>query len=110
MRNLLGFENNKIDAWYLDGFDPAKNKSMWSNSVFQYIGFLSTENATFGTFTSAGFVKRGMQKFGFKVDRVKGFGNKRHKLIGARSTNHNESKTRFDNSTVQGPWDANTTG
>ena len=94
LRNLLGFENNKIDAWYLDGFDPAKNQSMWSNSIFQYIGFLSSENATFGTFTSAGFVKRGMQKFGFEVDRVKGFGNKRHKLIGARLSNHAESKTK----------------
>ena len=94
LRNLLGFENNKIDAWYLDGFDPGKNQSMWSNSIFQYIGFLSSVNATFGTFTSAGFVKRGMQKFGFEVDRVKGFGNKRHKLIGARLSNHAESKTK----------------
>ena len=92
LRNLLGFKNNQIDAWYLDGFDPSKNNSMWSNSIFQYIKFLSTENATFGTFTSAGFVKRGMRKFGFKVDKVKGFGNKRHKLIGARSSNHVEFK------------------
>ena len=92
LRNLLGFKNNQIDAWYLDGFDPSKNNSMWSNSIFQYIKFLSTENATFGTFTSAGFVKRGMRKFGFKVDKVKGFGNKRHKLIGARPSNHIEFK------------------
>ena len=85
LKNLLGLKNNQIDAWYLDGFDPNKNKSMWSNSVFQYMRFLSTENATFGTFTSAGFVKRGLKKFGFKVDKVKGFGKKRHKLIGRMS-------------------------
>ena len=58
LKNLLGLNNNQIDAWYLDGFDPSKNKSMWSNSVFQYMRFLSAENATFGTFTSAGFVKK----------------------------------------------------
>mgnify|MGYP001396678984 CR=1 FL=1 len=85
LKNLLGLNNNQIDAWYLDGFDPSKNKSMWSNSVFQYMKFLSAENATFGTFTSAGFVKRGLKKFGFKVDKVKGFGRKRHKLIGRMS-------------------------
>ena len=84
LKNLLGFKNNQIDAWYLDGFDPKKNKSMWSNSVFQYIEFLSARSATFGTFTSAGFVRRGLKKFGFEVDKVKGFGKKRHKLIGRK--------------------------
>mgnify|MGYP003311430091 FL=1 len=33
LKNLLGFQNNQINAWYLDGFDPSKNKSMWRNSV-----------------------------------------------------------------------------
>ncbi len=85
LKNLLGFKNNKIDAWYLDGFDPSKNISMWSNSVFQNIGFLSRRDATFGTFTAAGFVKRGLSKFGFEINKVKGFGNKRHKLVGKKS-------------------------
>jgi len=84
LKNLLGLKNNQIDAWYLDGFDPSKNKSMWSNAVFQYMKFLSTSDATFGTFTSAGFVRRGLKKFGFEVDKVKGFGKKRHKLVGRR--------------------------
>ena len=82
LKNLIGFSNNKIDAWYLDGFDPKKNASMWNTRIFQYIGLLSNPNATFGTFTAAGFVKRGLKKFGFKVEKVKGFGRKRHKLIG----------------------------
>ena len=84
LKNLLGLKNNQIDAWYLDGFNPGKNKSMWSNAVFQYMKFLSARNATFGTFTSAGFVRRALKKFGFKVDKVKGFGKKRHKLIGIK--------------------------
>ena len=55
LKNLLGFKNNQINAWYLDGFDPRKNKSMWSNSVLQYIKFLSTKdgnlwNIYFGRF------------------------------------------------------------
>ena len=85
LKNLLGFKNNQIDAWYLDGFDPNKNSAMWSNSVFQNIEFLSRKDSTFGTFTAAGFVKRGLSKFGFEVNKVKGFSNKRHKLIGKKS-------------------------
>ncbi len=88
LKNLLGLKNNQIDAWYLDGFDPSKNKSMWNNSVFQYMKFLSNDNATFGTFTSAGFVKRGLKKFGFEVDKVEGFGKKRHKLIGIKPSDN----------------------
>ena len=93
LQNLLGFKNNQINAWYLDGFDPRKNKSMWSNSVFQYIKFLSTKDATFGTFTSAGFVRRGLKKFGFEVEKVKGYGRKRHKLIGSSSSDNSDTKT-----------------
>jgi tRNA 5-methylaminomethyl-2-thiouridine biosynthesis bifunctional protein len=91
LKNLLGLKNNKINAWYLDGFDPRKNKSMWSNSVFQYIKFLSTKDATFGTFTSAGFVGRGLKKFGFEVEKVKGYGKKRHKLIGWSSADNSDT-------------------
>ena len=94
LKNLLGLKNNQINAWYLDGFDPNKNKSMWSNSVFQYINFLSSRNATFGTFTSAGFVKRGLEKFGFEVNKVKGFGKKRHKLIGSKSFDASNASTQ----------------
>ena len=82
LQNLLGFSNNLIDAWYLDGFDPAKNQAMWNSSVSQLVALLSSNQATFGTFTSAGFVKRNFTKFGYDVSKVKGFGNKRHKLIG----------------------------
>ncbi|MDB9783966.1 tRNA (5-methylaminomethyl-2-thiouridine)(34)-methyltransferase MnmD, partial [Gammaproteobacteria bacterium] len=82
LQNLLGFSNNLIDAWYLDGFDPAKNQAMWNSSVTQLVALLSSNQATFGTFTSAGFVKRNFTKFGYDVSKVNGFGNKRHKLIG----------------------------
>ena len=94
LKNLLGLKNNQIDAWYLDGFDPNKNKSMWCNSVFQYVNFLSSKNATFGTFTAAGFVKRGLEKFGFEVNKVKGFGKKRHKLIGSKSFGASHASTK----------------
>ncbi len=83
--SLVGNDNNKFDAWYFDGFDPSKNISMWSPNVFSNINLLSKENTTFGTYTAAGFVRRGLEENNFNVSKVKGFGNKRHRLQGVFS-------------------------
>jgi tRNA 5-methylaminomethyl-2-thiouridine biosynthesis bifunctional protein len=70
------------DAWFLDGFAPAKNAEMWSTEVFTQIARLSKTNTTFATFTSAGLVRRGLQAVGFKVEKQAGFGKKREMLRG----------------------------
>ncbi len=71
-----------IDAWYLDGFSPAKNPEMWSESILAHVGWLSHMGTTFATFTSAGEVRRGLQAAGFTVHKVAGFGHKREMSIG----------------------------
>jgi len=70
------------DAWFLDGFAPSKNSDMWSDTLFDHIGRLSKAQSTFATFTSAGNVRRQLQRIGFKVNKVKGFGKKREMLQG----------------------------
>jgi tRNA 5-methylaminomethyl-2-thiouridine biosynthesis bifunctional protein len=72
----------KADAWFLDGFAPAKNADMWSTEVFAHIAALSKPNTTFATFTSAGMVRRGLQVAGFKVEKLAGFGKKREMMRG----------------------------
>lgn len=72
----------RVDAWFLDGFAPAKNPDMWSPAVFSQLARLSSQDATFGTFTSVGDVRRGLQQVGFHVMRVPGFGHKREMLTG----------------------------
>lgn len=78
--------NGKIDAWYLDGFAPAKNPEMWSDTLFRSMARLSyndgQHHSTVATFTAAGLVKRGLKGAGFKVAKIKGFGRKREMLIG----------------------------
>lgn len=74
--------NPRIDAWFLDGFAPAKNPAMWSDDLFQAIADLSGPGTTFSTFTAAGIVKRGLQSAGFEVQKVQGFGHKRDMLCG----------------------------
>jgi len=67
----------RVDAWFLDGFSPAKNPDMWQPALFQTMARLSAPGATFATFTSAGFVRRGLGAVGFRVEKVPGFANKR---------------------------------
>ncbi len=72
----------RIDAWFLDGFAPAKNPDMWTPALFAELARLSAPGATLATFTSAGFVRRGLGEAGFAMQRVKGFGHKREMLAG----------------------------
>ena len=71
-----------IDCWYLDGFAPSRNKSMWSSPVYEHIARCSSDGATLATFTAAGHVRRGLAEVGFRIERVPGYGGKRHMTIG----------------------------
>lgn len=70
------------NALFLDGFAPSKNSGMWSEALFNQIARLSKANTTFATFTSAGDVRRQLQRIGFLVNKTKGFGKKREMLSG----------------------------
>jgi tRNA 5-methylaminomethyl-2-thiouridine biosynthesis bifunctional protein len=72
------------DAWYLDGFAPARNPAMWSDEVFSEIARLSRPGARLASFTAAGSVRRGLTSAGFKVSRHPGFAQKRHCIRGER--------------------------
>ena len=44
----------KVDAWFLDGFDPAKNPAMWCEPLYQQMAKLTAPQGTFATFTEIG--------------------------------------------------------
>jgi tRNA 5-methylaminomethyl-2-thiouridine biosynthesis bifunctional protein len=69
-----------VDAWFLDGFAPAKNEAMWSDAVFREMARLSAPGAVAATFTVAGGVRRGLQAAGFRVEKRPGHGRKRERL------------------------------
>jgi tRNA 5-methylaminomethyl-2-thiouridine biosynthesis bifunctional protein len=71
-----------IDAWFLDGFAPSKNPDMWTDALFSQMARLSKTGTTFGTFTAAGVVKRGLAGVGFTIKKRNGFGRKRDMLTG----------------------------
>lgn len=82
--SMLSAFDTPVDAWFLDGFSPSKNPDLWSEAVFSHIGRLSAPDATLATFTSAGFVRRGLQAQGFAIEKVAGHGHKREMSIGQR--------------------------
>src|SRR5690606_18583872 len=69
------------DAFFLDGFDPAHNPQMWSEPLMRALARLAAPEATAATWTSAGAVRRALQAAGFEVEKVQGFGGKRHMTV-----------------------------
>ncbi len=64
--------DEKIDAWFLDGFAPAKNPDMWQPKLFQTLKAKSNEQATYSTFTAARLVRDGLKNAGFSVTKQPG--------------------------------------
>lgn len=81
-----------IDAWFLDGFSPAKNDAMWNDALYAHIARSSRQGTTCASFTAAGHVRRGLDKAGFTVSRVDGFGHKRHRITGVFNGKPKENK------------------
>ena len=72
----------RADAWYLDGFSPAKNPELWSPDLMAEVARHTAPGGTFATYTAAGHVRRALTEAGFSVTRRPGFGRKRHMTAG----------------------------
>lgn len=76
--NWAGF----ADAWFLDGFAPAKNPELWEPELLVAVAQHTKPSGTCATYSAAGAVRRGLKQAGFDVTRTAGFGRKRHMTIG----------------------------
>lgn len=70
----------RADAWFLDGFSPAKNAGMWAGDIYPLVAVRSAPGARAATFTVAGDVRRGLAEAGFDVRKAEGHGRKRQRL------------------------------
>lgn len=86
-----------IDAWFLDGFAPSCNETLWAESIFTQMQRLSRTGTTAATYSCAGIVKRGLQTHGFEINKVKGFGRKREMLTAVMGDNTNSLALNDDN-------------
>ncbi|SHH04940.1 tRNA U34 5-methylaminomethyl-2-thiouridine-forming methyltransferase MnmC [Cognatiyoonia sediminum] len=83
-RETLPNWQGQADAWFLDGFSPAKNPELWDDALIKEVGRHTKPNGTFATYTAAGHVRRALTDAGFQVERAKGFGRKRHMSVGTK--------------------------
>lgn len=83
-RNTLSDWDGQADAWFLDGFSPAKNPELWGEALMADVGAHTRPGGTFATYTAAGAVRRALVSAGFDVDRTPGFGRKRHMSRGVK--------------------------
>lgn len=81
-RKTLPEWSGRADAWYLDGFSPAKNPEIWNPELMAEVARHTAPNGTFATYTAAGHVRQSLAEAGFVVERAPGFGRKRHMTIG----------------------------
>ena len=77
-RDALPGWDGQADAWFLDGFSPAKNPELWSPDMMRQVGLHTRAGGTAATYSAAGFVRQGLTDAGFTVTRVPGYGRKRH--------------------------------
>lgn len=81
-RESLPRWDGTADAWFLDGFAPARNPEMWEPGLLAEIARHSRPGATLATYTAAGHVRRALEAAGFAVARAPGYGRKRHMTRG----------------------------
>lgn len=83
-RQRLGAWQGRADAWFLDGFSPAKNPELWGEDLLAEVARHTAPGGTFATYTAAGHVRRALGEAGFTVTRSPGFGTKRHMSRGIK--------------------------
>lgn len=92
----------RFDAWYLDGFSPAKNPAMWEENIFLRIADRTARGGTLSTFSAAGTVRRGLQAAGFTVEKTEGFGVKRDMTVATLNSAASSPPSEIKNIAVLG--------
>ncbi len=70
----------EVHAWYLDGFSPPRNPTMWHEKLCQNIARLSGRDTTLASYSVAAELRRNLDSVGFVCQRRPALGQKRHCL------------------------------
>lgn len=81
-RQTLPAWDGQADAWFLDGFSPARNPELWEPELMKSVADHTNPGGTCATYSAAGAVRRALDAAGFEVERVPGYGRKRHMTVG----------------------------
>ncbi|QHQ36039.1 tRNA (5-methylaminomethyl-2-thiouridine)(34)-methyltransferase MnmD [Algicella marina] len=81
-RDTLPVWPGQADAWFLDGFSPARNPELWEAQLLAEVANHTCPGGTCASYSAAGHVRQKLASAGFEVARVPGFGSKRHMTQG----------------------------
>lgn len=74
--------DGRADAWFLDGFAPARNPELWEPALLAAVARHTLPGGTCATYSAAGHVRAALADAGFAVARIPGYGRKRHMTTG----------------------------
>ncbi len=80
-RQTLPLWQAGVEAWFLDGFSPARNPELWEPALLTLVADRLTPGGTLATYTAAGHVRRALAAAGLEVERRPGYGRKRHMTV-----------------------------
>ncbi|SHI87638.1 tRNA (5-methylaminomethyl-2-thiouridine)(34)-methyltransferase MnmD [Wenxinia saemankumensis] len=72
------------DAWFLDGFAPARNPELWEAGLMRQVAARLAPGGRLATYSAAGHVRRSLAEAGLQVERRPGYGRKRHMTVAWR--------------------------
>ena len=77
-RETLPRWRGAAEAWFLDGFSPARNPELWEPALLAALVEISAPGATLSTYSAAVGPRATLAAAGFGVERAPGFGRKKH--------------------------------
>lgn len=84
-RQTLPNWDGQADAWFLDGFSPAKNPELWGPKLMKDVAAHTKPGGTAATYSAAGAVRRALTQAGFDVRRIPGYARKRHMSVAVKA-------------------------
>jgi len=79
--DLASYElDDKYDLIYFDAFSPGKQPELWTYDIFERLFVAMNNQGVLVTYSSSGQVRRSLLSAGFRVEKMKGPGTKRHMI------------------------------
>ncbi len=97
LEDMSAAARGRVDAWFMDGFKPAHNPALWDGGLLVSMTNASAPGATLASYSVAGPLRRRLSQLGWQLQRLPGFGRKRHMLTGHLAPGHSpcaEESTR----------------
>ncbi|TQR33780.1 bifunctional tRNA (5-methylaminomethyl-2-thiouridine)(34)-methyltransferase MnmD/FAD-dependent 5-carboxymethylaminomethyl-2-thiouridine(34) oxidoreductase MnmC [Campylobacter sp. MIT 99-7217] len=63
----------KADVWYLDGFSPRTNPTLFDEDMIKEVARLSKKGTQICTFSASSLLRKALEKYNFKIQKLQGF-------------------------------------